>query len=411
MLLLKLALRNIMRHKRRTLLTAGVISVAVLLYISLDSHLGSMNQISYENLIDFETGHIQIVKKAYWEEKDELPLENLIQMDGNIAKAVKSAPGYAAMAGQLDFPVRLNDGLDELPVIGRALDPASVKEVFSLENYFVEGKLFKKGENKIVMGKSLAEVMELRTGDYITLLVRTKRDYFNTIEAEISGLFHTPNPGINQNIVYLSLDVARNTLSTPASVSRIVVRLADRRQAPQAAENIRQTLAASPELKIIPWQEQEAVAVMQAKQAGNSLLMGIILFIAAIGIVNTVILSALERMRETGMMKAMGLEERKIVSVFVIESTGIGVLGALAGCLLGAVSVSLLAKYGIDYSGFCDGSLGEYGIPVIGAIYGTRNLKTFIFVFLFSTAVSFFASILPSYWAARKDPVEALYER
>ncbi len=411
MFLLKLAIKNIMRRKKRTLLTAGVISVAVLVYIFMDSHLASMDEMSYNNIIDFESGHIQVTDSGYWEEKAELPLENLIFRPQNYISSIKDINGYHSLTGQLDFRVRLNDGRDELPVIGKGIEPQAASSVFKIDQYLIRGEIFKKGENRAVMGKSLAGDMDLQVGDYIILLVRTARNYFNTVEVEISGLIHTPNPAVNQNIVYIPLDVAQNTLGVLDKISRLVIKLDTRQNTEPAVTQLKTNLNGDNNFKIIPWYYLEAVAVNQAKQAGNNLILAIILLIAAIGIINSVILSALERVRETGMMKAMGMEEKKIVSVFVIESTGIAALGALFGCGLAAGAVALLYEYGIDYSGFFDGGLGEYGIPVIGPIYGVWNLKTFLFVFIFSTFVSLIASIFPSYWAARKDPVEALYER
>ncbi len=401
--LIRLALRNMMRRKNRTFLTAAVISAAILVYLSLDSHLASMDEISYDNILNFSSSHIQLTTEAYWKDKDEFPLEHLMTPGEDLLEAVSRTEGFKALSPRLDFVARLNDGIDELPVIARGIEPAKEKEVFLVEEYFVEGGFFE--EEGIVMGAELASLMNLAAGDYVTLIFRTRHEHFNTIDAEITGLLHTPNPEVNENIVYVPLEAARRALDTENMVSHIMVRLSDRKLAARAVSYISEQL--NEEIKATPWHELEAVAVNQAKNAGNNLILLIILLIAGLGIINSVILSALERVHETGMMKAMGLEEKDLVKLFVTESAAIAVIGAAAGCLMGAIAIMFLRRYGIDYTTFF-GDLSQYGIPMIGPIYGAWSPKSFILVFVFSVSVAVISSIFPSRWAARKEPVEAL---
>jgi len=401
--LLRLALRNMMRRKNRTFLTAALISAAVLVYLFLDSHLASMDEISYENIINFSSAHIQITTESYWEEKDDFPLEHLLIPGEKLLSAAAGAEGFKALSPRLDFAARINDGFDELPVIARGVDPVREKEVFLTGGYFVEGGFFE--EEGIVMGAELASLMNLGAGDYVTLIFRTRHEYFNTIDAEITGLLHTPNPGVNENIVYVPLETARRALETEDMLSHIMVRLSERNLAARAASSIAEEAGAG--IKVTPWHELEAVAVNQAKNAGNNLILFIILLIAGLGIINSVILSALERVHETGMMKAMGVEEKDIVKLFMTESAAIAVIGALSGCLLGALSILFLRRYGIDYTSFF-GELSQYGIPMIGPVYGAWEPKSFILVFLFSVSVAVISSVFPARWAAKKEPVEAL---
>ncbi|MEC9489121.1 MAG: FtsX-like permease family protein, partial [Halanaerobium sp.] len=159
------------------------------------------------------------------------------------------------------------------------------------------------------------------------------------------------------------------------------------------------------------WSELEAVSIAGAKNIGNQLIMLIILTIAAIAIINTVILAALERMEEIGMMKAMGLQVKEIVYAFVLESTGIGILGGLVGMVLGLAGVWYMTRFGFDFASLTGIDITNFGVPVVGRFYGVWNPLTFIQVFSFGVVVSLLASILPAYWAAAKDPVKAIYHR
>jgi putative ABC transport system permease protein len=374
----------------------------------MDSMIAGMNEMSYNTIIDYEAGHLQIVNQEYWEEKDELPLDNLFVADQELMEEVGDVKGYQNSSAELNFLARLNNGVNELPVIGKGINPDKFQEVFDMQDKFVEGSMFSPGEYRAVMGKRLADLLKLKTGDYITILFKDKNETFNTIDAEISGLVHTGNPNVNSNIVYLPLDIVQQALNVNNQVSKLIVRLDNKDIAVGAANELENSLnLIDNSLGVYSWNELEAVSVAGAKQAGNQLIMTIILLIAAIAIVNTVILAALERMEEIGMMKAMGLQTKEIIYIFVLESTGIGILGGFIGVIMGFVGVYLLSIFGIDFGAIFD--VASFGIPIIGKLYGVWNPHAFLIVFSFGVIVSFLASILPAYWAADKDPVKAIY--
>ncbi len=412
MFLIKLSLKNLLRHKRRTLITAAIIAWAIFFYITFDSFLLGMNDMVFQNIIDFEYGHVQVADTSYWENKDELPLENMIVNDQSMNQVLREVEGYEAHAAQLNFQVRLNDGVNETPVLGKGISPAETLNVLDYEDYIVEGEMFKPGEYKTVIGKKLAEVMNLEFGEYVTLLTRTDNDTFNTIDAEIGGIINTPNPNINQNVVFLPLDIVQDTLNVDNKVTHYIVRLEKQNFNPSIIGNyVNKVRGINSNLNVYSWRNLEEVSITQSKQAGNTFILIIILTIAAIGIVNIVILAALERMEEIGMMKALGLTEREIIFTFVAESTGIGIIGGILGCILGAISVFFFSNYGIDFSAFVDIEMSTFGVPIISEIYGVWNPMTFVYMFFFAVFGSMLASILPARWAAKKDPVQAIYKR
>jgi putative ABC transport system permease protein len=310
--------------------------------------IGGMTEMSYEMIIDYEAGHLQVVTEEYWAEEEKLPLENLLTPGPQLMTAIKNLPGYQGSSAELNFQAMLNNGVNELPVIGRGINPQDFAGVIDLAGHFVEGEMFRAdgrgtfGVTQVVLGKKLAELLKLQTGDYVTLLVKDKNETFNTIEAEITGLIHTGNPLTNQGVVYLPLDAAQEALAVGDQASKVLIRLENKNRAPKVAKELaEQAKAINPRLTVHSWDQLEAVTVAGAKQMGNRLIMAIILMIAAIAIINTVILAALERMEEIGMMKAMGLQTKEIIYTFVLESTGIGILGGILGLLLGLAGVGL----------------------------------------------------------------------
>lgn len=408
----KLGLKNLTRQKRRNVITILVIAFAFFGYLFMDSVMGGMEEMSFNNIKNFETGNIQVAYPQYWEDKEKFPLENLIYLNQDIEDSIKNMDGLLGVSPELRFKASLNNGIDEAAVLGLGIFPEQYNEVFDTQNYIVEGSMFAPGESKAVIGVRLAELMDLKVHDYITLLIRTKEDTFNTIDVEITGLLNSPNPTINNGIVFVPLDIAQQALNVDNGVSLLALKTIfgdEDKIAKTLTDNFKDKGLS---LKAYSWREsaESVIALSTAKKGGAATILSVVLLIGMIGIINNVILSALERTAEIGMMKALGMREWEIVFVFMVEATGIGILGGLAGCLIGFAGVGWMAKYGFDLS-YMGGDMSEFGIPILDKIYGTWNVPAFSFLFILSVMVALLSSIIPAYWAAHKDPVKAIYHR
>jgi len=408
----KLGLKNLTRQKRRNILIILVIAFAFSSYLLMDSLMNGMEEMSFDNIKNYDTGNIQIASPEYWEDRDELLLKNLIVLNQDMEESIKNTDGLLGVSPELRFKANLNNGIDEVAVRGVGISIEQYNQVFATQNYVVEGSMFAPGEPKAVIGVSLAELMDLKVNDYITLLVRTKEDTFNTIDMEIAGLVRAPNPMINNGIVFVPLDVARQALNVGNAVSMITLKTVSGDE-----DTVTKALTDSfknknLDLKAYSWKESASsvIALSAAKKGGIGAILSVVLLIGMLGIINNVILSALERTEEIGMMKALGMREWEIVFVFMVEATGIGILGGLAGCLLGYAGVSALVKYGYSIA-YIGGDGSAYGIPILDRIYGAWNYPAFSFLFILGVIIAVLSSILPSYWAAHKDPVKAIYHR
>src|SRR5665648_68864 len=398
---IKLGLKNLTRNKRRNAITIMVIAFAFFIYLFLDSVMVGMEEMAFDNIKDFETGDIQIAYPEYWEDREKLPLENLIYLNQEIEDIIQNRDEILGVSPELRFKANLNNGIDETEVIGLGILPEKYNKVYSTQEYLIDGSGFSLGESKAVIGKGLAELMDLKVNDYITLLVRTKEETFNTIDLEIGGLINTPDPLINNGIVFVPLDIARKALNVENGVSMMTIKTIKGKNIDPIIEEINQNFQKKNlNIKAYSWREsaKTVIAVGAAQDAETAIVLSVILMIGMIGIINNVILSALERTREIGMMKALGMREWEIVSVFMVEATGLGIIGGLAGCLLGAIGVGCMVKLGYDLS-YIGGDMSLYGIPFIDKIYGVWNLPSFVFIFFLGLIFALFSSMIPAYWA------------
>jgi len=409
---IKLGLKNLSRQKRRNIITILVIAFAFFGYLFMESMMNGMEEMSFDNIKHFETGNIQIAYPEYWKDKDELPLEHLIEWDSELEKDLRQTEGVMGLSPELRFSANLNNGIDEMRVIGVGIIPENYNQVFETQDYFLEGSMSALEQSQAVIGEQMAELLDLTINDYVILLVRTKEDTFNTIDVEIGGIVKTLNPVMNNRMVLVPLNLAQERLNVEDGISMLSLKTSSGEE-----ETVIQSFEGYFRQENLPfqaytWQEsaKNVIALAVAKKSGAGAVLSVVLLIGMVGIINNIILSALERTSEIGMMKALGMKEWEIVFVFMVEATGIGVLGGLTGCLLGLVGVNWVVKNGISF-GFLGEDMSKYGIPILDRLYGVWNGSTFYYIFFLGIFVAILSSIIPAYWASHKDPVEAIYHR
>ncbi|MCK8826820.1 ABC transporter permease [Natroniella acetigena] len=405
MFLVRLAVRNLTRNKKRTLIVAMIIAFGIVFFVMFNSLVLGLERSYFDNVIDFESGHLQLVDDDYWPRQDELPLHNLITLDEQLQQNLSQVPNLKSYSPQIRFSANINNGLDELPITAVGVDGERKKEVFKLEEHLIAGELFTADQSGAVLGSSLAELMGFELGDYLLLVFTTAEGVFNTLEVEIVGVVNTPNPKVNDKQVYIPYQKASGALNTEDKATEIVMRLESDTSIMEAKEFIKNNIVAEiDKYAVYSWRDsaQDVVAMTEVQDIENRIITSLFLLIAAIGIINVIILAALERIKEIGMMKAMGMKEWQIIKIFMIEGLGIGVIGSIIGSLMGGVGVYWLVNYGLDLIE------PDFGLPVVERTYGVWNLSAFIFVIAFTLIVSLVASIFPAYWAVCKEPVDAL---
>lgn len=341
MFLTKLALKNLFRHKKRTIVTALVITLGIFIFLVSDSLMVGLRDMSLENHIELQSSHLQIMNENYWDQKEEFPINNLMNEDEELVRDIKSNENIIQAAPRLYFTGTINNGQAEYPITTIGIKSQVDSEVINLDDYLLKGKMPTEG-NTAIIGKGLADMMEFEVGEYITLLFKNKEGTFNTIDAELTGILDTPNPNINEYQVYIPLSLAQNSLKLENKASKYLFKLENREQALSISKSLNQQFDSEERnIKAYNWEKlsQEILVMVRQADIENLIMLFIIIILAAVGVVNTVILSALERLEEIGMMKALGLKVREIIYIFVIESTGIGIIGSTFGVIFGGIGV------------------------------------------------------------------------
>lgn len=408
---LRLALKNLMRHKRRTLLTAAVIGFGVMVYGATNSLYAGFEEESIRNLVKHETADLTLTAPSYWKDRTELPLEPAVPDAAQVAGGIRSLSGVKGAVPRVVFKASLNNGLDELPVQAIGTDPRYDGSVLSLSDDVEKGRYLESGRDEAVLGRGLAELMELKVGDTFTLVLRNKGTTFEAVDLEVAGLLNAPDPVVNDNYLYLPLDVAQRITGLSGAATEILVsgKAGYRRVAALEGEVKAGLGGTTKQLDFHTWEDGAAdlLAMVQSKKSGMGIIISLILLIAGLGVTNNVLLAGFERVREVGTLRALGMTEGQVRRVFMLEGLGIGLFGGLFGAIAGTLFVAYLTLVGLDATSLSQSNLG---LPVTGYIRGVWNLPTILGAWALAVAVSYLVSYFPAKRASRLDPAAALHQ-
>jgi putative ABC transport system permease protein len=401
---LGLTFKNLWRHKRRTILTMAAIAVGIFFYIFYDSMLTGTGQDLIQSLFDMEVGHFQVIS-ALDDSPKKPNLKHLIPEGIAVAGKIATVPGVKAVAPRLLFPASLINGADELPIIGVGVDPQLDRSVFKIADY-IQGRWIYKGEAAVVLGKRTADLLQLRLGDSVTIRTQTKTNTFQALDLTIVGLIDSPDPVVNESQMFLPLDTAEQALGTGQAVSLIVVKAVHLDSLDQVIARTQKFQFLGFKYRIKPWQEaaDAVLASIQMKRNFEYVLLFLVGIIAVIGVVNSILLATLERIREIGIFKAIGMTESEITRLFAYEAIGLGLIGGLIGTVWGVVTNLYMVNVGIDIQKI----YGRNFSLSVNKIYGVWDWNVIILAFCTGVGVSLLAGWLPARRAAKVDPVISL---
>ncbi|MBB6482616.1 ABC transporter permease [Spirochaeta isovalerica] len=392
MFLLKMALLNLARHKRRTLITAFAISFGVVSFIFIDSMLKGADSESVRNLKWYETSSAKILHKEYWENRVQKSLnynfsgsdEIIARLNGQGINGTERTEFYGEMIlNKQDFG---EDG--NISVQVTAINPLRDEDVFHFRDTLVDGRFLNPGDEGILLGSWLAEDIGAEVGSVVTIVARGRGGFFEAMDLELLGIVNCPNPTVNRRLIMMPLDTADDYLFLEGTVSEIDIKEED-------IDSVRAILRDYPDLVVLGFEDlaKDYLSMMEMEKSSSGIILFLIFIIAAVGISNTMLMTMYERFREIGMMRAMGMADGKIRIMFLLEAAGIGFLGALVGILFGIFAVFFLIHVGIDY-GF---ATREFDLVYrVQAIFrGEWNWSTMALSALASSAISTLVAIFP----------------
>jgi putative ABC transport system permease protein len=405
-LYLRLAWRNISRHRRRTVIVVVAMSMGLSLMMLYDGVIAGFEEGIYGNAIRVLGGNVQVHAIGYQEKADKDPLLPLPD-DQAILQAALAQPDVQAASRRINTGGLATNREGAFPVSIIGMEPELEAPVSLPQQFLVAGRnLTADDQDQVFIGKGLADAMGLAVGDRFTLAGRATHEQMRQRTMTVVGIYDVGMRDIEKRTVYMSLSEAQALYGLEGESTEVIITLHKLGQEPAVITALTPLL---PDVEIASWETNfpELQAAISTKGSVMNVFSVIILMIAGIGILNLLLMAVYERTREIGLLGAMGMKPRQIGLLFVLEGAMMGLIGAGVGIALGLLLNGLLGKIGLDYSQFAN--LTEYTALITGRIYPTLGTEQLLGRTLTVVIIAALAALYPALEASRREPAEALH--
>lgn len=402
-MLLQISWRNIWRNKTRSFVVIFSIIIGIWAGIFILAFSWGMFQSNIDDSVFKQLSHIQIHHPTFRAETEpQYTLSNTVE----ILEKLKSDPRTLSVSSRIIATGMIASPTTTSGVKLFGIDPAAEAKQIRLNENLITGNYFdSEVENEILIGEKLAKKLKVKLKTKVVLTFVDVNSEMVSAAFRVGGIYRTKNTSLDEVNIYVQQDHLRDLLALkPTESNEIAILLKDE----TALESVK-TLSSGlvPEGKVEDWKElsPELNLVIGSFNMYTYLIAGIILLALIFGIINTMLMSVLERIRELGMLMAIGLNKRKIFSMIMLETLYLALIGCPIGLFIGWLSVHFFGKYGINISMFSEG-LASYGFSSI--IYPALDNQKYAIVAVMCLITSLLAAIYPAYKALQLNPAEAI---
>ena len=402
---LQLAWRNIWRNTRRTAIILTAVVIGVWSMVMLGALMRGIAVGMIQNGISTLTGHIQIHHKGY---RSDPAIENRITDLAVLKNALREAlPEGASWTARVRVNAVASNARHSSGVILIGIDPSSEANVSFIGTAVSHGHyLNAEDRNGIVIGEALMKKFDTRPGRKLILMSQDTHGEIASRAFRISGIFKAEMEATENQFVFVMRRASQKMLRLGDDISEISILLPGKSDLPKVSHRLKTALPAA-EFEVNTWRE-----LLPFQTAYLRILDGfmwiwyLVVFVAmGFGIVNTTLMAVFERMREFGLLKALGMKPWRILREVLTESFILLLTGMIIGNLLAFICIFALAGNGIDLSALAAGA--EYA-GMTRVIYPAIALKDILVSNLVVLLLGILVSAYPAVKAARFTPVEAL---
>lgn len=406
--LFKIAIRNLMRYRRRTLLTASLIMTGVVFVLVFVAVTGSIKSLLIGQITDSMLGHIQIHKKGYIKSIDNLPLTIMLKPQAvkKIDAALRKIPGIESYSPRIKFGGLFSNFIETTNIRLNGVSPEKEFKTVPLLSSRVKKGITSLKKGEIFIPELLANGMKVKVADSVVIIATNKDGSVNGKQFVISGILESvTGPGGRDGYIHIE-DAMEVLRMEQREISEIAVRLKDFGKLHEVYGALLGTLSkeknkqGKPAFEVHTWEKLSPFYNIARMIDIMTFFIKIMLIaMVLISIMNVMIMAVYERMREIGTIAAIGTMPKRILSMFVIEGFSIGIFGALVGDIIGCVIIYLLNLAHITFN---------FGRQTGLLLTPHVSITDVTIISVIVIIVSVIASLQPAFKASRMEPIHAL---
>ena len=406
--LFKIAIRNLMRYKRRTLLTASLITMGVVFVLVFVSVSSSFKNMMISQVTDSFLGHIQIHRKGYVASIESLPLTMNLgpQAIKKVEKAISEISDIEVHSIRIKFGGMFSNFVETTNIRLNGIDPVEeIKTIPLFPARIIEGeKIIRKGE--ILIPELLAKGMKVKVADTIVIIATNQDGSVNGRQFRVGGIVESViGPGGRDGYIHIedAMDILR---MDEMEITEIAIRLKDFDKLHEVSSKLNDAFSKELNKKgklkfeVHTWENLHPFYnIARMIDIMTFFIKLMLIAIVLISIMNVMVMAVYERIREIGTIAAMGTMPGKILSMFVIEGFSLGVFGVILGNILGIAIIFILNISKITF---------DFGRQTGLLLSPTLHLQDVLVISIIVIIISVIASLQPAYKASKMEPIEAL---
>ncbi len=403
-LIIKLAWRNIWRNLRRTLITLSAVSFGLASIIIFNGFTDGFHTQWIANYVRAYTGHIQIHGKGY---RDDPDLTKAID-PAPILSVLRAMPEVEYAATRIESEGLASTAENSAGVLIKGVDLVNENNITRISERVIKGSYLKPGGKGVLIGHRLAKKLNADIGEKIVLMTQAADGTLSAELFRVEGIFKIGAIDFDSSVALITEGDSGRFTAIGDKVTEIAVLLKRPEDVKPVTDALRQRLEPGG-LEVFGWQElmPALTEMIELDDVFMYIILAIVLVVVAFGILNTMLMSIMERTRELGIMMALGTKPGRIVALVLTEAFFIGALGTATGVGLGIAGNALISIKGFDLSRWA-GAM-EFFAALNPVIYPEIHLRSVTWASLTIFITAILSAIYPALKASRLKPVEAIH--
>ncbi len=398
-----LAIRNVGRNRRRSLITGVAIFVCVVMVMVLRGFIDAAAALMQADVVEGRSGALQVHKKGYVDSIETVPTRLNIPYSPEVLAKLRAIPGVKGATGRIVFNGLVGNGLTQTMFVGRGIDVAHEEDACPKAKSVVKagGEPLALGDGpKALIGFELGESFDTKLGQTLTVQSSSPSGRSNAIDLKVKGFSTSSFPFENKRVLAVPLATAQSLIGLEGRVTEYALAVTDLSKLDQTRTAVQEALG--PDYEVHTWKELNTF-VRDVINRQNFIMgaIALVLFIIALTVIaNTMLMSVFERVREIGTLLAVGVRRRQVLQMFILEAAVLGLVGGVSGAAFGRFVLFAFSLFRI-----------EIQMPGTSSI---AALLPFVSPFFVASAVvvatlgAMLASALPAIRASKLNPVDAL---
>ena len=397
----RLAVRNLRRNPRRSGITLAAITVGVWALVFIWAFIDGINEQMITNNIQYLTGHIKVHRQGY-----HLDRTLALAMSANQPAAITNQQHIKALAPRIEGAALLSAATQSATVMVFGVDPVQEQQVTTLHKTMIEGRYLSGQPLELVLGDNLAQELNVQLGDTLDMIVQAADGSIGADRFTLVGLYNSGIDMLDENLIIIPIESAQDLYSLWGRYTSWALALDSRQAVEKVSQNLRFEL--SSDYEVYPWTLllPSVVQAVDFHEAVGYVVLWIVFLVVAAGIANTLLMSVMERIREFGVMQALGTQSGQIIKLVLWESILLALFGLVIGNIAGISFTAYWADQGMDLSAYTDAMETMPGLS--GIVYPVLRIDHLLLVSLFVFCVCVLPGVIPAWRASRLDPVQAI---